>query len=64
MNIDKDQQELKTELENIVKELRTKIRFYLRFIKDNEFYEDEKGIFVIESKRLFDKIKVMYKLRE
>ena len=61
MTTDKDQTELREELEDIFEELRMKIRFYLRFLKNNDLDNDDKDVFVIESNRLFDKMKVMYK---
>ena len=64
MTTDKDQTQLREELEDIIGELRMKIRFYLRFLKDNDRInddDDETDVFVIESNRLFDKMKVMYK---
>lgn len=56
-----DHLELKQEIEDICDELRMKIRFYLKFLRQNDLDMYENEPFVIKVNRTFDKLEIIYK---
>ena len=59
-----DHIEKKQELEDICEELRMKIRFYLKFLKENDLDVYENDPFVIRLDRTFDKMKIVYQKKK